>query len=60
MQARVTGVCQQWLHMPDPAPLLATLEVVAANLLEGDLVWPVLVGPTLLPRGRDEGAKRGN
>lgn len=36
---------QRWLHLPDPAPLLAVLGAVAANRLEGDPLWLVLVGP---------------
>lgn len=36
---------QSWLHLPDPAPLLAVLAAVAANRLEGDPVWLLLVGP---------------
>jgi energy-coupling factor transporter ATP-binding protein EcfA2 len=38
-------VFQGWLHLPDPAPLLAVLGAVAANQLEADPVWLVLVGP---------------
>jgi hypothetical protein len=36
---------RRWLFLPDPAPLLAVLGAVAANLLEGDPVWLLLVGP---------------
>jgi DNA-binding MarR family transcriptional regulator len=35
----------RWLHLPDPAPLLAVLGAVAANRLDGDPVWLLLVGP---------------
>jgi hypothetical protein len=44
----VTGVAEtfgRWLHLPDPLPLYAVLGAVAANRLEGDPVWLVLVGP---------------
>jgi DNA-binding MarR family transcriptional regulator len=34
-----------WLHLPDPGALLAVLGAVAANHLEGDPVWLLLVGP---------------
>jgi hypothetical protein len=34
-----------WLHLPDETALLAVLGTVAANLLEGDPVWLLLVGP---------------
>ncbi|HEX6762893.1 MAG TPA: hypothetical protein VF094_08845 [Gaiellaceae bacterium] len=36
---------QRWLHLPDHGALLAVLATVAANRLEGDPVWLVLVGP---------------
>ena len=39
------SVFQSWLHLPDPAPLLAAVGAVAANRLEADPVWLVLVGP---------------
>ena len=35
----------RWLHIPDPSPLCAVLGTVAANRLEGDAVWLLLVGP---------------
>src|SRR5262249_46665732 len=33
------------LHLPDPRPLLVLLGALAANHLEGDPVWLLLVGP---------------
>ncbi len=36
---------ERWLYMPDARPLLAVLATVAANRLDGDAVWLVLVGP---------------
>jgi hypothetical protein len=39
------AVFRKWLHLPDPAALLAVLGTVAANRLDGDPVWTVLVGP---------------
>lgn len=36
---------RNWLHLPDPAALLVVLGTVAANRLDGDPVWTVLVGP---------------
>jgi hypothetical protein len=30
---------RRWMHLPDPAPLLAVLGTVAANRLPGDPVW---------------------
>jgi hypothetical protein len=41
----VIGTFRRWLHLPDEAPLLAVLGAVAANLLSGDPVWLLLVGP---------------
>jgi hypothetical protein len=35
---------RRWLHLPDPAALLAVLGAVAANRLSGDPVWLLLVG----------------
>lgn len=36
---------QQWLHMPDTGALDAMLGTIAANRLDGDPVWMLLVGP---------------
>lgn len=36
---------RKWLYLPDETPLLAVMGAVAANLLEGDPVWLLLVGP---------------
>jgi energy-coupling factor transporter ATP-binding protein EcfA2 len=36
---------RRWLHMDDADSLLATLGTVAANNLDGDPVWLLLVGP---------------
>lgn len=41
----VTETFKRWLHLPDPVPLYAVLGTVAANYLDGDPVWLVLVGP---------------
>jgi hypothetical protein len=38
------AVFQKWLDLPYPAALYATLGTVAANRLEGDPVWLLLVG----------------
>jgi hypothetical protein len=38
-------VFQRWLHMPDADPLLAVFGTVAANLLPGDPVWLLEIGP---------------
>ena len=35
----------RWLHLPDPGALLAVLGTIAANRLDGDPVWLLLVGP---------------
>jgi hypothetical protein len=37
---------RKWLHFPDPSALMVTLGAVAANLMPGDAVWLLLVGPT--------------
>jgi DNA-binding MarR family transcriptional regulator len=41
----VVKTFQRWLHLPHTDPLLAVLAAVAANLLTGDPVWLLLVGP---------------
>ena len=41
----VIEVFERWLHLPDPCALYAMLGAVAANMLEGDPVWLLLVGP---------------
>lgn len=41
----VVTTFRRWLFLPDRAPLLAVLGTVAANRLEGDPVWLLLVGP---------------
>ena len=43
--ATVITAFQKWLYLPDPTALLATLGTVAANLMEGDPVWLLLIGP---------------
>lgn len=43
--AEVVAVFERWLHMPDPSVLYAVLGAVAANLLPGDPVWLLTVGP---------------
>jgi hypothetical protein len=35
---------QGWLHLPDPGALYLALGTIAANRLEGDPVWALLVG----------------
>jgi hypothetical protein len=39
------AVFRQWLHLPDTGALDVMLGAVAANRLEGDPVWLLLVGP---------------
>lgn len=39
------AVFQTWLYLPDVRPLLAVLGTVAANRLDGDPVWLLVVGP---------------
>jgi IclR helix-turn-helix domain len=41
----VVAVFERWLELPDTVPVYATLGAVAANLLPGDPIWFVLVGP---------------
>ena len=36
---------QKWLHLPDPSIVTATLGAVAANLIPGDPLWLLIVGP---------------
>lgn len=36
---------REWLHLPDPGALYAALGAVMANVLPGDPVWLLLVGP---------------
>ena len=36
---------QRWLYLPDADVVLATFGTIAANLLDGDPVWLLLVGP---------------
>jgi len=43
--ADVVAAYRRWLHLPDLTPLLAVLGAVAANRLEGDPVWLLVVGP---------------
>lgn len=42
---QTVDVFRKWLHMDDADSLLATLGAVAANNLDGDPVWLLLVGP---------------
>jgi hypothetical protein len=43
--AECVDTYQRWMHLPDPGALYASLGTVAANLLPGDPVWLLLVGP---------------
>jgi hypothetical protein len=43
--AEVVATFQRWLLMPDPVVLYVVLGAVAANLMQGDPVWPLTVGP---------------
>src|SRR5258708_36314886 len=36
---------RQYLHMPDPGALYALMGAVAGNMLDGEPVWLMLVGP---------------
>jgi DNA-binding MarR family transcriptional regulator len=42
--ASLVKTFRRWLFLPDPASLLAVLGAYAANRLEGDPVWLLLVG----------------
>src|SRR5580700_2259454 len=42
---RVVDQFQEYLHLPDPTPLVMTLATVAANSMPGDPVWLLLIGP---------------
>ncbi|MBA7666656.1 hypothetical protein ES703_74737 [subsurface metagenome] len=42
---RILERCRHWLFMPDTGLLEVALGVIAANLLPGDPVWLLLVGP---------------
>lgn len=41
----VVETFRRWLHLPDPGAIYASLGAVAANVLPGDPVWLLLVGP---------------
>lgn len=41
----VVAVYRRYLHLPDAGSVTVTLAAVAANLIEGDPVWLLLVGP---------------
>jgi hypothetical protein len=43
--ATVVTTFEKWLYLPDPMPLFAVLGTVAANLMPGDPVWLLLIGP---------------
>jgi hypothetical protein len=43
--AVLASVYKKWLYLPDLAPLLAILGTVAANLMPGDPLWLLIVGP---------------
>jgi hypothetical protein len=38
-------VFRRWLYLPSPAPVLVLVAAVVANLMTGDPVWLVFVGP---------------
>jgi phage/plasmid primase-like uncharacterized protein len=37
---------RKWLYLPDPGVIYVPLAAVAANLMEGDPVWVMIVGPS--------------
>ena len=41
---KVTNCFQRYLYLPDPTPLFVTLAAVAANHMQSDPVWLLLVG----------------
>jgi hypothetical protein len=43
--AAVERTFQTWLHLPDLGPLRVVLGMVAANRMQGDPVWLLVVGP---------------
>ena len=43
--AELHQVFSRWLHLPDPGIVTLTCGAVAANRMEGDPVWPLLIGP---------------
>lgn len=43
--ADTEAVFRRWLYLPDLGPLYVLLGAIAANKLEGDPVWLLLVGP---------------
>ena len=42
---RLIDTFERHLYLPDKGPLLATLGTIAANRMNGDPVWLMLVGP---------------
>ena len=43
--AEVVTTFERWQYLPDPGVVVVALGTVAANLMPGDPVWTVLVGP---------------
>ena len=41
----VVATFERWQYLPDPGVVVVALGTVAANLIPGDPVWTVLVGP---------------
>jgi hypothetical protein len=44
--AEVLGTFRKWLYLCDPGVVYVPLGAVAANLMEGDPVWVMIVGPS--------------
>ena len=42
----VCAVFRRWLYLPDTGPLLVVLAAFVANLIPGDPLWLMLVGPS--------------
>lgn len=36
---------QEYLHLPDPTPLYVTIGTIVGNMMDGDPIWTMLVGP---------------
>jgi hypothetical protein len=42
---RVIRIFREWLHLPDPGPVEVLLGTVAANRMDADPLWLMMVGP---------------
>lgn len=48
---QIASEAQDYLYLPDPSPLYIVLAALAANIIQGQPVWLMLIGPSSCGKG---------